>query len=81
MIPPFDERGNLPPGIHRADWSELEARLGGTPWRRFLLGGLREALTCLQEAGCRTAYVNGSFVSAKVAPADSANAPAAVPRE
>ncbi len=25
MIPPFDERGNLPPGVHKADWTELEA--------------------------------------------------------
>ncbi len=70
MIPPFDERGNLPPGIHKADWDELETRLGGTSWREFLLIGLRDALECLRAAGCRTAYVNGSFASAKESPAD-----------
>ena len=70
MIPPFDERGNLPPGIHKANWDELETRLGGTPWRRSLLIGLREALECLQAAGCRTAYVDGSFASSKEAPND-----------
>jgi hypothetical protein len=70
MIPPFDERGNLPPGIHKANWEELEARLGGTPWRRALLVGLREALESLRAAGCLTAYVDGSFVSADEAPGD-----------
>jgi hypothetical protein len=70
MIPPFDERGNLPPGIHKATWKELEDRFGVTPWRRFLLSGLREGLDCLKRAGCETAYLNGSFVSTKVAPAD-----------
>lgn len=44
MIPPFDKRGNLPPGIHKASWSEIEARFGTTPWRRFLLVGLRDGL-------------------------------------
>lgn len=70
MIPPFDERGNLPPGIHKATWAEIENRLGTTPWRRFLLIGLREALDLLANAGCRTAYVDGSFVTSKLAPAD-----------
>jgi hypothetical protein len=27
MIPPFDERGNLPSGIHKADWIELDGVL------------------------------------------------------
>lgn len=70
MIPPFDRRGNLPPGIHNANWSEIEARFGTTPWRRFLLVGLRDGLNLLAGAGCRTAYIDGSFVTAKLAPAD-----------
>ena len=28
MIPPFDERGNLPPGIHQATLDDIEARFG-----------------------------------------------------
>lgn len=70
MIPPFDERGNLPPGIHEADWDELETRFNGTARRVELLAGLREALIALRDAGCRTAYVDGSFVTAKEEPAD-----------
>ncbi len=70
MIPPFDERGNLPPGIHKADWTELEAAFGGSPRRVALLAGLREALASLRRAGCRTAYIDGSFVTAKEEPGD-----------
>jgi hypothetical protein len=70
MIPPFDRRGNLPPGIHNASWDELEARFGGTPWRNALLQGLQEALESLKRAGCRKAYIDGSFVTAKEVPAD-----------
>jgi len=28
MIPPFDEFGCLPPGIHRASLDEIDARFG-----------------------------------------------------
>lgn len=69
MIPPFDKRGNLPPGIHKADWDELETRFTD-PRRVELLMGLREALVALRDAGCRTAYIDGSFVTAKEGPGD-----------
>ena len=70
MIPEFEPSGNLPPGVHRATWNELYARFGTTPWRRRLLVGLRAALENLQNAGCLTAYVDGSYVSAKLEPDD-----------
>jgi hypothetical protein len=70
VIPPFDEGGKLPPGIHLADWNEFEARYNRGPRRAALLGGLREALLALRAAGCRTAYVDGSFVTAKEEPGD-----------
>jgi Family of unknown function (DUF6932) len=70
VIPPFNERGNLPPGVHKADWNELEAAFGGSSRRVALLEGLRRALDSLRGAGCRTAYVDGSFVTAKEDPAD-----------
>ena len=70
MIPPFDAAGNLPPGVHSATWDELVARFGTTPRRLSLLGGLKEALDVLRAAGCRRAYVDGSFVTSKPEPAD-----------
>jgi len=53
-----------------ANWREVEARFGGSPRRVLLLAGLREALADLRDAGCRTAYVDGSFVTAKKEPGD-----------
>ncbi|HEV8633657.1 MAG TPA: hypothetical protein VG370_05360 [Chloroflexota bacterium] len=71
MIPPFDPAtGLLPPGVHEATWEELVARFGGTPHRLVLLAGLKAALDALRAAGCRRAYVNGSFVTAKQMPGD-----------
>lgn len=70
-IPDVDEvTGNLPPGIHQATWEELDRAFGSTPHRRALLEGLRRALSDLRRAGCRRAYVDGSFVTAKEAPGD-----------
>ena len=45
-------------------------RFGGTPWRQQLLEGLRSALENLREAGCQTAYIDGSFVTGKDVPGD-----------
>jgi hypothetical protein len=71
MIPPFEpSTGLLPSGIHEATWEELVARFGWTPHRLALLAGLKAALDALRAAGCRRAYIDGSFVTAKAAPAD-----------
>jgi len=76
VIPPFGrERGaggyrQLPPGIHAATWSQLESRFGGNPRRREILDGLLRALQALKAAGCRRAYVDGSFVTSKELPGD-----------
>ena len=70
MLPDFEESGNLPVGIHEATWEELAARYGTTPHRHSLLAGLKRALGSLRDAGCRRAYVDGSFVTAKGDPAD-----------
>ena len=45
-------------------------RFGGNPWRQGLLVGLRAALENLSGAGCRTVYLNGSFVTRKDRPND-----------
>jgi hypothetical protein len=69
-IPDFDDRGVLPPGIHVATWAEVHARYGYNTHRRELLAGLRKALVSLKSAGCRHAYIDGSFVTAKLRPGD-----------
>jgi hypothetical protein len=56
--------------VHVADWSELSDRFGGTPQRRALLAGLKKALHALKKAGCLRAYIDGSFVTAKLIPGD-----------
>ena len=70
MIPEFDISGNLPPGIHRATWAEVEARFGIDAHRKRLLAGMKEALLSLKIAGCRTVFVDGSFVTQTDFPAD-----------
>lgn len=62
MLPAFDARGNLPPGIHEAGWEAVVTRFGGNPERRLLLVQLRAALDALAASGCRLAWLDGSFV-------------------
>ena len=70
MLPEFNRTGLLPPGVHWAMWEELFQRFGHNPWRLRLLLGLRAALENLKNAGCRTAYIDGSFVTDKEFPND-----------
>src|SRR5258708_5999315 len=70
MIPEWSNNGDLPPGVHFASWPEIEARLAFNPRRRRLLGGFREACELLRKAGCRLAYLDGSFVTTKEQPRD-----------
>jgi len=70
MIPEFDESGSLPPGIHHATWTEIVTRYATSTHRRDLLDGLLDALRSLKTAGCRVAYLDGSFVTTKEHPRD-----------
>jgi hypothetical protein len=70
VIPPFDPSGDLPPGIHWADWQEISARFGWSEHRRRLLDGLGRGSDALRQAGCSTVYIDGSFVTAAEAPND-----------
>lgn len=70
MLPRFDGKGKLPAGIHAVDWPEFVAYFGFSDRRRQLLAGLEAALRALRDAGCRLAYVDGSFVTAKQEPGD-----------
>jgi len=66
----LDQDGLLPEGMHHADWSEFVARFGQTDRRHRQTQGLLMALLSLQTAGCKRAYIGGSFVSAKEDPGD-----------
>ena len=70
MLPAFDERGNLPPGLHRAGWTESVQRFGYAEHRPALIAGMAGALASLGRAGCPAVYIDGSFVTAKRHPAD-----------
>ncbi|KOR34024.1 MULTISPECIES: DUF6932 family protein [Planktothricoides] len=70
MIPEFDENGKLPPGVHFCDWQEFVERFGTNHTRRRMIAGLQLAMTQLTAAGCRTIYINGSFVTIKPNPQD-----------
>jgi hypothetical protein len=70
VIPPFQLDGSLPPGIHWADWNEIEARFGWTAHRHHLLRGCLEAAKLLRAAGCKRIFVDGSFVTSKEMPGD-----------
>lgn len=70
MLPPFDKDGYLPAGIHSATWQEFTTRFGTTPRRKMLLGGLLGALFIFKQVGCKTLYIDGSFVSSKQMPGD-----------
>ena len=72
MLPPFNESGDLPPGIHAAPWREVAERFGtGTESRQRALTKLMH----LHELAGRTGklvrfLVFGSFVSTVPAPRD-----------
>jgi hypothetical protein len=70
MIPDLDTGGNLPSGIHHATWTEIVTRYATSTHRRDLLDGLLDALRSLKVAGCATAYLDGSFVTAEAHPGD-----------
>lgn len=70
MVPNFLPNGSLPTGVHWASWEEIEARFGQTAHRRRLLKGFRLGIEQLRGAGCKTAYLDGSFVTSKALPDD-----------
>ena len=70
MLPPFTKHGWLPKGIHRTSWPVFVERFGTTSRRRKLLAGLKAAMQSLRAAGCKTVYIDGSFVTIKRNPGD-----------
>jgi hypothetical protein len=71
MLPPFDDNGNLPPGIHRATTAEVVQRFGtGSPEREVESRELLAFTEWARRAGVRRLIVNGSYVTSKVSPND-----------
>jgi hypothetical protein len=69
-MPPFDERGYLPPGIYEIVWTALMERFATNPQRQRIATGLAAALRKLAIAGCTRVIIGGSFISAKEYPND-----------
>jgi hypothetical protein len=71
MIPPFDEHGYLPPGIHPATADELDARFGReSEVRRVQMESLRWLVELARRSGAQRLVVNGSFVTDVLEPND-----------
>jgi hypothetical protein len=75
MIPAYiDVDGSpwpvLPAGIHLATLAEVEAKFAINHKRRTQFKGFLAALVNLHGAGCRRAFLDGSFVTAKARPGD-----------
>lgn len=70
MLPPLTEEGLLPPGIHIAEWAEVWAVFGTSPYRQRLLAGFLRAIRSLKVAGCKRVYLDGSFITTKEVPGD-----------
>jgi hypothetical protein len=70
MIPAFTSQGWLPPGIHEANWDEILVRFAHNAHRKRLFVGLRKALLDLAFAGCKTVYLDGSYITSKEKPGD-----------
>jgi hypothetical protein len=71
MIPPFDENGCLPPGVHGATIEEVAERFGqGSELRRVEIESLRWLVDLARQAGVPRIVVNGSFVTDLLEPND-----------
>ena len=64
MIPPFNELGYLPAGIHPANLAEIADRFGQEPeLRRVQMESLCWLVDLARRAGVERLIINGSFVT------------------
>lgn len=72
VLPELNEQGELPPGVHMAEWAELQVRFGGSSARRkWLESRLRALLALAGGTGqMRRVFIWGSFVTSKPSPGD-----------
>jgi len=71
-LPPFDSRGDLPEGVHRASLEEVLARFGqGTRQRELVTARLMRVYDLARDTGKLLRFVIfGSYVTAKPEPND-----------
>ena len=70
-LPPFDQSGNLPRGIHRASIEEIVDRFGhGSPEREVEIRELVDFIAWAKRNGFWRLILNGSFVTEKRDPND-----------
>ena len=71
MIPPFDDSGNLPPGLHPATLPEIDARFGQqSELRRVQIYSVRWMIDMASRAGVNRIVLNGSFITDTIEPND-----------
>jgi hypothetical protein len=71
MIPPFEDSGFLPPGIHAATLAEIETRFGQqSELRRVQMESVRWMVDLAVRAGVQRIVLNGSFVTDIIEPND-----------
>jgi hypothetical protein len=74
MIPDLIDIGSvwraLPPGLHDASLDEVELVFVTNDHRRLLFEGLASGCRALRDAGCSTAFLDGSYVTEKQDPGD-----------
>jgi hypothetical protein len=71
MIPPFDEFGYLPPGIHPATLDEIDTRFGQlSEVRKAQMESVRWMVELATRAGVERIILNGSFVTDIIEPND-----------
>jgi hypothetical protein len=71
MIPPFNDLGYLPPGVHPATLEEVDARFGAqSEIRRVQMESVREMVDLAARARVKRIVLNGSFVTDTIEPVD-----------
>lgn len=78
MLPPFNERGLLPPGDYSLTFAQLHNSILGSAgeeewdgeWRHYLLGQAEVLIRQLWEVGIDKIFLDGSFVEDKAHPND-----------
>jgi hypothetical protein len=71
MIPPFNDDGYLPPGVHPATVAEILERFGqASELRRVEMESIRWRVELSRRAGVQRLVINGSFVTDRLEPND-----------